>query len=100
MGLQTKETTYNKFMYVGNHLEAYVKLEFKKDIPLENLTEQFLNGFIFYLIVEKNQAQITINEDAIKSDPKNKYMSPWHYANFEKGSAVTIIPRRQHSFCP
>ncbi|GEP49823.1 endonuclease [Flavobacterium noncentrifugens] len=26
--------------------------------------------------------------DAIKTDPKNKYMSPWHYVNFEKGSAV------------
>ena len=30
--------------------------------------------------------------DKIKSDPKNKYMSPWHYVNFEKGSTVTLIP--------
>ncbi|GEP49827.1 hypothetical protein FNO01nite_04990 [Flavobacterium noncentrifugens] len=30
--------------------------------------------------------------DAIKSDPKNKSMSPWHYVNFEKGSAIAIMP--------
>ncbi|GEP50187.1 transposase [Flavobacterium noncentrifugens] len=62
VGLQIKENTYNKFVYVGNHLEAYVKLEFQKDIPLEDLTENFLNGFIYYLVVEKKQAQITINK--------------------------------------
>ena len=62
VGLQLKENTYNKFVYVGNHLEAYVKLEFKKDVQLEDLTENFLNGFVFYLIVEKKQAQVTINK--------------------------------------
>jgi len=30
--------------------------------------------------------------DKIKSDPKNKFMSPWHYVNFEKGSTVILIP--------
>jgi len=30
--------------------------------------------------------------DAIKSDSKNKYMSPWHYVNFEKGGPVIETP--------
>jgi len=62
VGLQIKESTYNKFLYVGNHLEAYVRLEFQKDVPLEELTENFINGFVYYLVVEKKQAQITINK--------------------------------------
>jgi len=62
VGLQLKENTYNKFVYVGNHLETYVKLEYKKDVLLEDLTENFLVGFVFYLIVEKKQAQVTINK--------------------------------------
>lgn len=63
VGLQIKENTYQKFVYVSNHLEAYVRLEFNRpDIPLEELKEQFLNGFIYYLVVEKKQAPITINK--------------------------------------
>lgn len=63
IGLQLKESTYNKFFYVGNHLETYVKLDYKKnDIPLDELNEKFLDGFIYYLIVEKQQAQVTINK--------------------------------------
>ena len=63
VGLQIKENTYQKFVYVGNHLETYIRLEFNRpDIPLEELKEQFLNGFIYYLVVEKKQAPITINK--------------------------------------
>lgn len=62
VGLQIKENTYTKFVYVGNHLEAYIKLEFKKDFPLGELQENFINGFIYYLVVEKRQAPVTINK--------------------------------------
>jgi integrase len=63
VGLELKESTYNKFVYVGNHLEAFLKLKFKKtDYPLEELNLQFLDDFDYYLKTEKHQAQITINK--------------------------------------
>lgn len=63
VGLELKETTYNKFVYVSNHLEAFIKWKFKKsDFPMEELSLQFLNDFEYYLKTEKKQAQITINK--------------------------------------
>ncbi|MBG6110972.1 integrase [Flavobacterium sp. CG_9.10] len=63
VGLELKESTYNKFVYVGNHLEAFLKFKFKKtDYPLEELNLQFLDDFEYYLRTEKKQAQITINK--------------------------------------
>lgn len=63
VGLQLKESTYNKFVYVGNHLEVFLKWKFKKtDYPLEELNLQFLDDFEYYLRTEKKQAQITINK--------------------------------------
>lgn len=63
VGLEFKESTYNKFVYVGNHLETFLKWKFKKaDFPLEELSLQFLDDFEYYLRTEKKQAQITINK--------------------------------------
>jgi integrase/recombinase XerD len=63
VGLEIKNNTYNKFVYVGNHLEAFLKWKFKKtDFPLEELTQQFLDDFDYYLKTEKKQEQITINK--------------------------------------
>ncbi|HEX8575804.1 MAG TPA: phage integrase SAM-like domain-containing protein [Flavobacterium sp.] len=63
IGIELKETTYTKFVYVGNHLEAFLKWKFKKtDFSLEELNLQFLNDFEYYLKVEKKQLQITINK--------------------------------------
>jgi len=63
VGLELKESTYNKFVYVGNHLESFLKWKFKKtDFPLEELSLQFLSDFEYYLRTEKKQAQITINK--------------------------------------
>ncbi|MFV8377524.1 phage integrase SAM-like domain-containing protein [Flavobacterium sp. LB3R33] len=63
VGLEIKDNTYNKFVYVGNHLEAFLKWKYKKtDYPLEELSLQFLNDFDYYLKTEKNQEQITINK--------------------------------------
>lgn len=63
VGLELKESTYNKFVYVGNHLEAFLKWKFRKtDFPLEELSLQFLDDFDYYLKTEKNQSQITINK--------------------------------------
>jgi len=63
VGLEIKGNTYNKFVYVGNHLEAFLKWKFKKtDYPLEELSLQFLDDFDYYLKTEKKQEQITINK--------------------------------------
>lgn len=63
VGLQLKVSTYNKFVYVGNHLEAFLKWKFKKtDFLLEELNLQFLDDFEYYLRTEKKQSQITINK--------------------------------------
>lgn len=63
VGLDLKESTYNKFVYVGNHLEAFLKWKFRKnDFSLEELNLQFLDDFEYYLKTEKKQAQITINK--------------------------------------
>jgi integrase/recombinase XerD len=63
VGLEIKDNTYNKFVYVGNHLEAFLKWKFKKtDFPLEELSLQFLDDFEYYLKTEKKQEQITINK--------------------------------------
>lgn len=62
-GIQIKDNTYHKFVYVGNHLESFLKWKFKKtDYPLEELNLQFLDDFDYYLKTEKKQEQITINK--------------------------------------
>ncbi|SDH89706.1 Site-specific recombinase XerD [Flavobacterium omnivorum] len=63
VGLEIKDNTYNKFVYVGNHLEAFLKWKYKKtDCPLKELSLQFLSDFDYYLKTEKKQEQITINK--------------------------------------
>ena len=63
VGLELKENTYDKFVYVGNHLETFLKWKYKKnDYPLEDLNQQFLDDFEYYLKTEKAQKQITINK--------------------------------------
>jgi integrase/recombinase XerD len=63
VGLEIKESTYNKFVYVCSHLEVFLKWKYKKtDYPLKELNLQFLSDFDYYLKTEKNQKQITINK--------------------------------------
>ncbi|PIF61394.1 site-specific integrase [Flavobacterium sp. 11] len=63
VGREIKDKTYSKFVYVGNHLEAFLKWKYKKtDYPLKELSLQFLSDFDYYLKTEKKQEQITINK--------------------------------------
>ncbi|NHM06558.1 site-specific integrase [Flavobacterium sp. CYK-4] len=63
IGTGIKLSTYTKFVYVGNHIAAFIKWKFKKsDYPLEELSLQFLDDFEYYLRTEKKQEQITINK--------------------------------------
>lgn len=63
VGLEIKANTYNKFVYVGNHLESFIKWKYKKsDFLLNDLNQQFLDDFEYYLKTEKKQEQVTINK--------------------------------------
>ena len=63
VGIEIKQNTYEKFVYVGNHLEAFIKWKFKKsDFPLKELSLRFLDDFDYYLKTEKSIKQITINK--------------------------------------
>jgi integrase/recombinase XerD len=64
VGLDIKQNTYNKFVYVGKDLEAFIKWQYKKsDVSLEGLNLQFLEDFDYFLKTEKKQKQITINKE-------------------------------------
>ena len=63
VGKELKESTYKKFEYVRNDVEAFVQWQYKKrDIPLENLKLHFLEDLDHYLKVKKGQKQVTINK--------------------------------------
>lgn len=55
---------------------------------LDNQTKATVMSYLDGMTIEEAANWM----DAIKSDPKNKYMSPWHYVNFEKGSPVIETP--------
>ncbi|TJY34682.1 site-specific integrase [Pontimicrobium aquaticum] len=63
VGIDIVESTWNKFYYVKNHVQSFIKWQYKtSDYPLKDLKLQFLNDFEYYLKTEKKQAQITINK--------------------------------------
>lgn len=63
IGKDIKQSTYNKFNYVGNDVKAFIKHKFKvNDVGLTSLNLQWLHDFEYYLKTVKNQKQITINK--------------------------------------
>lgn len=62
-GKGIKISTWKKFQYVCNDLEAFIFSEYKKkDFPLNKLNPQFLDDYEHYLKTVKNQKQVTINK--------------------------------------
>ncbi|HEY9170091.1 MAG TPA: site-specific integrase [Lutibacter sp.] len=63
IGIDIKQATWNKFHYVRNNVKSFIKWKYKtNDFSLKKLTLQFLIDFEYYLKVEENQKQITINK--------------------------------------
>ncbi|MCC4211328.1 site-specific integrase [Leeuwenhoekiella parthenopeia] len=63
IGKDIKEVTWKKFNYVLNDLKHFVKVVLaKKDVPLKELNQSFLNQFQYYLKTDKNQKQVTVNK--------------------------------------
>ncbi|MCM4172465.1 site-specific integrase [Arenibacter sp. TNZ] len=63
IGKDIQMATWKKYNYVCSQIERYVKWKYKKiDIPLGDLTSQFLVDFEYYLKTEEEQSQVTINK--------------------------------------
>ncbi|MCK0137443.1 phage integrase SAM-like domain-containing protein, partial [Arenibacter sp. S6351L] len=63
VGKDIKMGTWNKYNYACSKVERYVKWKYKKnDIPIGDLTSQFLIDFEYYLKTEEGQSQVTINK--------------------------------------
>jgi len=63
IGKDLKQSTWNKFNYAYNDVASFIKFSFKKkDIPLNELNLNFLEGFEYYLKTEKNNKQVTLNK--------------------------------------
>jgi len=63
IGKDIKIATWKKSEYVCKDVSAFIKTNYgKKDYPLKNLDETFLNDFEYYLKTVKNQKQVTINK--------------------------------------
>jgi integrase/recombinase XerD len=55
-------STWKKFKYINKHLEEFIKFKYGKDQPLATLKSNFIEDFEYWLKVEKDQKQITINK--------------------------------------
>lgn len=63
IGRDLKQSTWNKFSYAYDDVASFIRLHFcKKDIPLRELSLNFLEEFEYYLKTEKNNKQVTLNK--------------------------------------
>lgn len=63
IGIEYSESTYKKFEESKNHIKSFIKYNHSKsDCLLKALNIKFINDFDYYLKVEKNLKQITINK--------------------------------------
>ena len=63
IGIEYTESTYKKFEESKNHVKNYIKKNYQKsNILLSQLNMKFLNDFDYYLKVERNLKQVTINK--------------------------------------
>lgn len=63
IGIEIKQSTWNKFHYIKNDLSDFIKFKFlKNDILLKDLDFSFIVEFEYYLKTEKIQKQVTSNK--------------------------------------
>lgn len=63
IGIEIKQSTWNKFSYICKDVKDFIKQRYcKTDILLKDLDYSFIVEFEFYLKTEKNQKQVTINK--------------------------------------
>ena len=63
IGIDIKQVTYQKYLESGVHLKGFIKHKFKaKDIQFKAIRSSFLTHYEYYLKVEKNLQQSTLNK--------------------------------------
>lgn len=63
IGIEIKQSTWDKFDYIQNDLKDFIKSKYQKnDFLLKDLDHSFIVEFEYYLKTEKNQKQVTINK--------------------------------------
>jgi len=63
IGIEIKQVTWNKFNYILSDLKDFIQWKYKqKDFYLKDLDMEFISDFEYYLKVNKEQKQITINK--------------------------------------
>ena len=63
IGIEYSKATYQKFEESRNHVKSFIRHNIQKsNILLEKLNMKFLNDFDYFLKVEKNLKQVTINK--------------------------------------
>ena len=63
IGKDIKQVTWEKFNYVYNDTKSFIIHHYKKnDIPLTDLSINFLNQFEYYLKTQKGNKQVTVNK--------------------------------------
>jgi len=63
VGIDIKQVTYNKHMYVENDLKRFIKWKYKtNDIPLKDIKSNFLTELEYYFKTQQKIKQVTINK--------------------------------------
>jgi Site-specific recombinase XerD len=97
IGIDIKQPTYNKFEYIKDDLEEFIRFKFKKsDIKLKDLDFDFISEFEYYSKTELKHSQITINK-AIQRIKKvvKKAVSQKHIESnpFEEHTPKKVHPK-------
>src|SRR5690606_32899904 len=101
IGIEIKQVTWNKFNYILNDLKDFLQWKHKqKDFYLKDLDMEFISDFEYYLKVNKEQKQITINKalqrfkkvvkTAVEAKIINKFPFNEHKAKSVKNQIVYL----------
>lgn len=98
IGIEIKQSTWNKFYYISNDLKDFIKWKFKQnDYVLKDLDHSFIIDFEYYLKTEKHQKQVTINKalqrlkKVVKSAVINKHLDSLPFAEHKPKRVITNV---------
>lgn len=97
IGIDIKQPTYEKFEYIKDDLEEFIRFKFKKsDIKLKDLDFDFISEFEYYSKTELRHSQITINKaiQRIKKVVKKAVSQKYIQSNpFEEHKPKKVHPK-------
>jgi len=100
IGIEIKQSTWDKFSYVCNDVKSFVKYKLKKkDLYLKELNMAFIKDLEYYLKTEKSKKQISVNKDLqrfksiVKSSVIDGYLSdfPFHKHRPKKVKTTVVF---------